>query len=349
MDMSDFKLGYSTGYWSSGPPSGALDAIKEADRLGFDSFWTAEAYGSDCISPLAWWGSHTENIKLGTSIVQMAARTPATTAMSALTMDHLSGGRFILGLGASGPQVVEGWYGQPYPRPLERTREYVQIVRDIVRREGPTEFHGKHFDMPYTGADGMGLGKALKATVHPLRTEIPIYLGAEGPKNVSLAAEICDGWLPLFFSPKDDGWYRERLRIGFEASGEADKADRFEVASMLTIIPGDDVETCADLMRPMVALYAGGMGAKDANFHFDVFARMGWEEVALEVQALYLDGKKREAAAAIPTAMVEDIALVGPVDKIRDDLARWKETCLTTVLLSGRADQLEMLADLVNG
>ncbi len=347
--MSDLKLGYSTGYWSSGPPPGALEAIQEADRLDFDSFWTAEAYGSDSLTPLAWWGSHTKNIKLGTSIVQMSARTPATTAMSALTMDHLSGGRFILGLGASGPQVVEGWYGKPYPRPLERTREYVRIVRDIVRREGPTEFHGKHYDMPYTGADGLGLGKALKATVHPLRTEIPIYLGAEGPKNVSLAAEICDGWLPLFFSPKDDGWYRERLRIGFEASGEAAKADRFEVASMLTIIPGDDVEKCADMMRPMVALYAGGMGAKDANFHFDVFARMGWEEVALKVQALYLEGKKQEAAASIPLAMVEDIALVGPVDKIRDDLARWKQTCLTTVLLNGRADQLEMLAELING
>ena len=347
--MSDLKLGYSTGYWSSGPPPGALEAIQEADRLDFDSFWTAEAYGSDSLTPLAWWGSHTKNIKRGTSIVQMSARTPATTAMSALTMDHLSGGRFILGLGASGPQVVEGWYGKPYPRPLERTREYVRIVRDIVRREGPTEFHGKHYDMPYTGADGLGLGKALKATVHPLRTEIPIYLGAEGPKNVSLAAEICDGWLPLFFSPKDDGWYRERLRIGFEASGEAAKADRFEVASMLTIIPGDDVEKCADMMRPMVALYAGGMGAKDANFHFDVFARMGWEEVALKVQALYLEGKKQEAAASIPLAMVEDIALVGPVDKIRDDLARWKQTCLTTVLLNGRADQLEMLAELING
>lgn len=347
--MADLKLGYSTGYWSKGPPPGALDAIKEADRLGFDSFWTAEAYGSDSLTPLAWWGSHTENIKLGTSIVQMSARTPAATAMSAITMDHLSNGRFILGLGASGPQVVEGWYGRPYPRPLERTREYVGIVRDIVRREQPTEFHGRHYDMPYTGDDGMGIGKPLKSTVHPLRNEIPIYLGAEGPKNVSLAAEICDGWLPLFFSPKDDGWYRDRLRIGFEASGEDGKADRFEVASMLTVIPGDDLEQCADLMRPMVALYAGGMGAKDANFHFDVFARMGWEEVAVKVQELYLEGKKQEAAAAIPTAMVEDIALVGPIDKIRDDLARWKETCLTTVLLSGTAQQLPMLSELING
>jgi F420-dependent oxidoreductase-like protein len=347
--MADLKLGYSTGYWSAGPPPGALDAVREADRLGFDSFWTAEAYGSDALTPLAWWGAHTERIKLGTSIVQMSARTPAATAMAAITMDHLSGGRFVLGLGASGPQVVEGWYGQPYPRPLERTREYVQIVRDVVRRERPVELHGRHYDLPYTGDAGTGLGKALKSTVHPLRDEIPIYLGAEGPKNVSLAAEIGDGWLPLFFSPKDDEWYRERLRIGFEASGEPGKAERFEVASMLTIIPGDDVEACADLMRPMVALYAGGMGAKDANFHFDVFARMGWEDVAVRVQALYLEGRKQDAAALIPLEMVEDIALVGPVDKIRDDLARWKETCLTTVLLNGRADQLEMLAGLVNG
>ena len=347
--MADFKLGLSTGYWSSGPPAGAAEAIAEAERLGFDSFWTAEAYGSDSLTPLAWWGASTERIKLGTSIVQMSARTPAATAMSAITLDHLSGGRFILGLGASGPQVVEGWYGRPYPRPLERTREYVSIVRDIMRREAPTEFHGRHYDLPYTGDDGMGIGKALKSTVHPLRNEIPIYLGAEGPKNVSLSAEICDGWLPLFFSPKDDAWYRERLRIGFEAAGDPGKADRFEVASMLTIIPGDDAEQCADLMRPMVALYAGGMGAKDANFHFDVFDRMGWGHIANQVQELYLQGKKQEAAAAIPLEMVEDVALVGPPEKIRDEMAKWKETCLTTVLLNGRANQLEMLADLVNG
>lgn len=347
--MADLKLGYSTGYWSSGPPAGALEGIKEADRLGFDSVWAAEAYGSDALTPLAWWGAQTERVKLGTSIVQMSARTPAATAMSAITLDHLSGGRFILGLGASGPQVVEGWYGRPYPRPLERTREYVQIVRDIIRRDGPVEFHGKHYDMPYTGADGMGIGKPLKSTVHPLRNEIPIYLGAEGPKNVALAAEICDGWLPLFFSPKEDAWYRARLAEGFAAGGDPSKAERFEVASMLTIIPGDDVEQCADLMRPFVALYAGGMGAKDANFHFDVFARMGWEEVATKVQELYLEGRKQEAAALIPVEMVEDVALIGPIDKIRDDLARWKETCLTTVLLSGQASQLAMLADLING
>ena len=192
-------LGYNTGYWGSGPPQGALEAIKEADRLGYDSVWTAEAYGSDSLTPLAWWGAHTENVRLGTSIVQMSARTPAATAMAAMTMDHLSNGRFILGLGASGPQVVEGWYGQPYPKPLARTREYVDIVRQIIKREAPIDFQGEFYNMPYQG--GTGLGKPLKSTIHPRRTEIPIYLGAEGPKNVALSAEICDGWLPLFFSP----------------------------------------------------------------------------------------------------------------------------------------------------
>ena len=343
----DIKLGYNTGYWSSGPPSGAFEAVQEADRLGFDSIWTAEAYGSDAISPLAWWGAHTQNVRLGTAIVQMSARTPAATAMAALTMDHLSGGRFILGLGASGPQVVEGWYGQPYPRPLARTREYVQIVRDIWARQAPVDFHGDFYDMPLRG--GTGLGKPLKSTVHPLRSDIPIFLGAEGPKNVALAAEICDGWLPLFFSPKEDAFYRTCLAEGFAASGEEGKADRFEVASTVMIIPGDDPERCADMVRPFLALYAGGMGAKGANFHFEVFARMGYEDVALQVQDLYLRGKKAEAAAAIPLAMVEDVALVGPPDKIRAELEQWKETCITTFLVSGPAAVLPLYADLING
>jgi F420-dependent oxidoreductase-like protein len=343
----DIKLGYNTGYWSSGPPAGAFDAVQEADRLGFDSIWTAEAYGSDAISPLAWWGAHTQNVRLGTAIVQMSARTPAATAMAALTMDHLSGGRFILGLGASGPQVVEGWYGQPYPRPLARTREYVQIVRDIWARETPVDFHGDFYDMPLRG--GTGLGKPLKSTVHPLRRDIPIFLGAEGPKNVALAAEICDGWLPLFFSPKEDAFYRKCLAEGFAASGEEGKADRFEVASTVMIIPGDDPERCADMVRPFLALYAGGMGAKGANFHFEVFARMGYEDVALKVQELYLEGKKAEAAAAIPLAMVQDVALVGPPDKIRAELEQWKETCITTFLVSGPAAVLPLYAELING
>ncbi len=340
------SLGYNTGYGGSGPPSGALEGIKEADRLGFDSIWTAEAYGSDSLTPLAWWGSQTQNVRLGTSIVQMSARTPAATAMAAITMHHLSGGRFILGLGASGPQVVEGWYGQPYPRPLARTREYVEIVRQIIRREKPVDFHGEFYDMPFQG--GAGLGKPLKSTVHPLRKEIPIFLGAEGPKNVALAGEICDGWLPLFFSPKEDGFYRNCLNEGFAKSGEANKADRFEVACPVTIVPGDDVEKCANMVRPFLALYAGGMGARGANFHFEVFARMGYEDVALKVQELYLQGKKDEAAAAIPLSMVEDVALVGPVDKIRDELAKWRESCITTILVSGPPQALPLYAELFN-
>ena len=343
----DIQLGYNSGYWGSGPPAGALDAIKEADRLGFTSAWTAEAYGSDALTPLAWWGAHTENIRLGTAIMQMSARTPAATAMAAMTMDHLSDGRFILGIGASGPQVVEGWYGQPYPKPLARTREYVQIVRDIVRREAPVDFHGEFYDMPNKA--GTGLGKPLKSTIHPRRKEIPIFLGAEGPKNVALAAEICDGWLPLFFSPKENGFYQQCLDDGFAKAGDPSKKDRFEVASGMYIIPGDDAEKCADFVRPFLALYAGGMGARGANFHFEVFARMGYEDVALKVQDLYLQGKKQEAAAAIPLAMVEDVALVGPPDKIKAELEQWKETCITTFLVSGPAQMLPMYAELILG
>ncbi len=339
------KLAYSTGYWGSGPPADAVEAIKEAEKLGFDSFWTAEAYGSDAITPLAWWGAQTERIKLGTGIIQISARTPAATAMAAMTLDHLSGGRVILGLGASGPQVVEGWYGRPYPKPLARTREYIEIVRRIIRRDVPVSFQGEQYQMPYPG--GMGLGKPLKSTIHPYRTEIPIYLGAEGPKNVALAGEICDGWLPLFFSPKDDAHYRRCLAEGFAAAGDPGKAERFEVASGLFIIPGDDAEKCADAIRPFVALYAGGMGAKGANFHFDVFARMGWEAEATKIQELYLAGKKNEAAASVPLAMVEDVALVGPLDKIRDELQKWKETCLTTALISGPARNLAMYAEIL--
>ena len=213
-------------------------------------------------------------------------------------MDHLSGGRFILGLGASGPQVVEGWYGQPYPKPLARTREYVEIVRSIVAREEPVEFHGEFYDMPFDG--GAGLGKPLKSTVHPLRNDIPIYLAAEGPKNVALSAEICDGWLPLFFSPKEDKFYRDCLQQGFDASGDPTKKDRFEVTATAMIIPGDDVEKCADMVRPFLALYAGGMGAKDANFHYEVFARMGYGDVADKVQELYLAGQEGRGGRGDP-------------------------------------------------
>lgn len=348
--MSDLKLGYAIGYWSAGPPAGAQEAILEAERLGYDSVWTAEAYGSDALSPLAWWGAPTSTIKLGTAIMQMSARTPAATAMAAITMDHLSGGRFILGLGASGPQVVEGWYGQPYPKPLARTREYVEIIRRILARDEPVAFAGEHYRLPYDG--GTELGKPLKSTVHPLRRDIPIYLAAEGPKNVALAAEICDGWLPLFFSPGEDDFYRRCLLEGLERSGRPAtmlSSGQFEVAAPIIVVPGDDAEACADFVRPFLALYAGGMGARGANFHFEVFARMGYEDVATRVQDLYLAGKKQEAAAAIPLRMVEDVALVGPPDKIRGELDRWRDSCLTTMLVSGPTEMLGRYADLLLG
>ncbi|ABP55043.1 luciferase family protein [Salinispora tropica CNB-440] len=339
------KLGYTTGYWSSGPPEGVTAAIAEADRLGFDSIWSAEAYGSDCLTPLAWWGASTSRVRLGTNIMQLAARTPTAAAMAALTLDHLSGGRFVLGLGVSGPQVVEGWYGQPYPRPLARTREYVEIVRAVLARSGPVEHDGDFFQLPHRG--GTGLGKPLKSTVHPLRADIPIFLAAEGPKNVALAAEIADGWLPLFFSPKADSFYRAALAEGFARPGARRDLDAFEVAATVPIVVHDDIEWAADRLRPFVALYVGGMGAKSANFHRDVIARLGYEKECDVITEAYLAGDKKRAAAAVPTALVEDIALIGPVAKVRDELQRWRETVVTTLLVQGNAQQLRQIAELV--
>jgi F420-dependent oxidoreductase-like protein len=339
------KLGLNTGYWSAGPPPAIADQIAHADRLGFDSIWTAEAYGSDCFTPLAWWGASTENVRLGTAITQMSARTPAATAMTAITLDHLSGGRFVLGLGASGPQVVEGWYGQPYPRPLARTREYVEIVREVVAREKPVEYHGDFFDMPYDG--GTGLGKALKSTVHPLRTDIPIMLGAEGPKNVALAAEICDGWLPWLFSPRHDDMYRGFLQEGFDRPGARRSWDDFEVVCTTVLVPGDDIEACADFVRPIISLYVGGMGAKGANFHRAVFDRMGYEQQCDHIQDLYLAGKKAEATSAVSVEMCEEIALIGPWEKIAEDVEPWRESVVTTMLVSGDQATLDRIAEIV--
>ncbi|GHE83117.1 LLM class F420-dependent oxidoreductase [Amycolatopsis deserti] len=339
------KLGYHIGYWSAGPPEGALEAIRTAEELGFDSVWTAEGYGSDALTPLAWWGAATSRVKLGTNIVQMSARTPTATAMAAMTLDHLSGGRFVLGLGASGPQVVEGWYGQPYPRPLARTREYVEIVRRVVARREPVTFDGEQYQLPLK--DGTGLGKPLKSTVHPLRPEIPIYLAAEGPKNVALAAEICDGWLPLFFSPKSDAFYREALADGFARPGSRHTQADFEVAASVPVIVHDDVETAAGFIKPSLALYIGGMGAKQVNFHKDVFARLGYADVAEKVQELYLAGRKEEATAAIPTSLVEDTSLIGPPEKIRAELAAWEDTVVTTLLLRGDARTLRRIAEVI--
>lgn len=328
------KIGLGAGYWSSGPPAGVEEELDRAERLGLDSFWTAEAYGSDALTPLAWWGARTSTVRLGTSVCQMAARTPTALAMAAQTIDHLSGGRMVVGIGASGPQVVEGWYGQPFPRPLERTREYVDIMRAVWRRDEPVRYDGKHYQLPYDG--GARLGKSLKSTVHPLRNDIPIFLGAEGPKNVALSAEIADGWIPLWFSPKSDQFYREALAEGFARDAARHTAETFEVACMAWVIEHEDVDRAASYIKPAVALYAGGMGAKQANFHKDVFERMGWGDVVSEVQELYLSGRAADAAEAIPTAMVEDVALIGPADKIIEDYQRrWRDTCLTTLILHG--------------
>lgn len=341
------KLGLNTGYWSAGPPSGVVEQIAAADRLGFDSIWTAEAYGSDCFTPLAWWGAATTSVRLGTSITQMAARTPVATAMAAITLDHLSGGRFVLGVGASGPQVVEGWYGRPYRRPLARTREYVDIVRQVVARETPVTYRGEFFNLPYEGPGSTGLGKSLKSTVHPLRTDIPIFLGAEGPKNVALAAEICDGWLAWLFSPRHDHMYRDFLAEGFARPSARRSFDDFEVIGSAMLVPGDDVDACADFVRPVIALYVGGMGAKGANFHRAVFDRMGYEQQCDIIQDLYLSGDKRGATAAVTIGMCEEIALIGPWGKIAEELDSWRSSVVTTLLVSGPPPTLEHLARLV--
>jgi F420-dependent oxidoreductase-like protein len=333
------------GYWAGGPPPGAAQAIAEAESLGVDSIWTAEAYGSDCLTPLAWWGAATSRIKLGTAIVQMSARQPAATAMAAMTMDHLSGGRFILGLGVSGPQVVEGWYGMPFAKPLARTREYIGILRDIWARKGPVTADGEHYKLPLPG--GTGLAKPLKSSIHPLREEIPIYLGAEGPKNIALCAELCDGWLAMLFSPTHQAPYQAALHEGFSRPGARRTAQEFEVCATVPLIVSDDVDASIDALRPFYALYFGGMGAKGTNFHANVAIRMGYEREVDQIQELYLGGKKDEAGAAVPRELIEELSLVGPPEKIRDDLAKWRESIVTTLIVSADGPTLRTVAELV--
>src|SRR3954453_20483654 len=339
------RIGINGGYWSAGPPPGAAELVAEADRLGLDSVWTAEAYGSDVLTPLAWWGANTKQIRLGTAIAQMSAREPAATAMAAITMDHLSNGRFILGLGVSGPQVVEGWYGKPFAKPLARTREYITIIRQILARQGPVVFEGEQYRLPLEG--GTGLGKPLKSSVHPLREDLPIFLAAEGPKNVALAAELCDGWLALFYAPEHDGFYRDALDEGFAREGARRSREDFEIVASVPIVVTDDIEGAANAMRPMYALYFGGMGARNRNFHADVARRMGYDDAVDTIQDLYLEGKKDEAAAAIPRELIEQLTLIGPRDKVYDDLAKWKSSQVTTLLVQGsHPDMLEELCHL---
>jgi F420-dependent oxidoreductase-like protein len=343
----ELKLGLNTGYWAGGPPPGVEDSIAEAERLGYDSIWTAEAYGSDCLTPLAWWGAKTEKLKLGTAIVQMSARQPAATAMAAMTMDILSGGRFQLGLGVSGPQVVEGWYGMPFAKPLARTREYIGILRDIWARKGPLVADGEHYKLPLPG--GTGLAKPLKSSIHPLREEIPVFLGAEGPKNIAMCAELCDGWLAMLFTPEQQDVYKGYLAEGFVRPGARRSADDFQVNATVPFIVSDDIDAEADMLRPFYALYFGGMGAKGTNFHANVAIRMGYEAEVDEIASLYLAGKKDEAGAKVPRKLIEQMSLIGPKEKIRDDLARWRESIVTTLLVSGDAATLRAAAELVLG
>ncbi len=318
------RLGLMCGYWMFGPED-PIDLVRLAEDLGYDSVWTAEAYGSDVFSPLCWMGARTSRIKLGTGIMQISARTPACVAMTAATIDHLSGGRLILGVGVSGPQVVEGWYGQPFPRPLGRTREFVTLVRQMLRREGPVTFDGAHYQLPVRG--GSGLGKPLKLIMSPLRREIPIYIGAEGPKNVAMALEIGDGWLPLFYSPYRPEVYAEplqKLRPGFD------------VCCPVTVVVDDDLEQALTPVKWMLAFYIGGMGARGRNFHANLIERLGFGDAVPRIQQLFFDGKRAEAAAAVPDRLADEIALVGSLDRIRDRLAAWKESPVTTILAGTR-------------
>ncbi|MFQ5615226.1 MAG: LLM class F420-dependent oxidoreductase [Anaerolineales bacterium] len=339
------RLGINVGY-SGAKIDLPLEIITEADRLGYYAVWTAEAYGSDAVTPLAWIGAQTENIHLGTAIMQMPARTPAMTAMTAITLDQLSGGRFLLGLGLSGPQVVEGWHGQAYGKPLGKTREYISILRKIFARQDRLTHDGKHYQIPYQGPDATGLGKPLKSILHG-RGNLPIYLTAIGPKNVQLAAEIADGWLPIFFSP---GYYEEtykpRLEAGLAKAGKS--LENFDIAPSVPVIVGDDLEACWNMLKPMLALYIGGMGAKGKNFYYDLTCRFGYEEAADQIQGLYLAGKRAEAVGAVPNKLVDEIALCGPRERIEDRLALWRESPVTTLnIMTFSVEGVRLMAELV--
>jgi F420-dependent oxidoreductase-like protein len=321
------------------------DKILEAERLGYGSVWTSEAYGSDAVTTAAWIAARTTKIHVGTGIMQIAARTPAMTAMTAMTLDMLSGGRFRLGLGVSGPQVVEGWHGEAFGKPLAKTREYVEIVRTIVRRQKPVEFRGEYYQIPYTGSDATGLGKPLRSIIHG-RATMPIYIAAVGPKNVALAAEIADGWIPIFFSARRMSMFREWLDEGFARAAGKNRA-AFDIMPMVAVAVGDDVQACRAAIKPRLALYVGGMGARGRNFYNDIARRYGYEDAARTIQDLYLTGKKAEAEAAVPDALVDEVALCGPRERIRDGLAAWKASGVTTMMVAGDATAIRTVAEVV--
>jgi F420-dependent oxidoreductase-like protein len=336
----DLRLGLQLGYWTAQPRS-ARELVQQAvfaEELGFDSIWTGESWSSDAFSPLAAVAAATSRVRLCTGIAQMSARTPTAMAMHAMTLDGLSEGRACLGIGVSGPQVVEGWYGRPFAKPLARTREYVAIVRAALARQEPVVSDGEHYPLPYRGEGSIGLGKPLRMITHPRRADIPIYLGAEGPKNVALAAEIADGWVPLYYSP-----YRPEVY----ASHLAAARPGFEVAVNVFVSVGDDVAAALWPVKATLGFYIGGMGAKSKNFHAELMARMGYEAEAHRIQDLFFEGKRDEAIAAVPDAFADEISLVGPKERIAERLDAWRATPVTTILLGGLDDTtLRVMAEL---
>ena len=337
------KLALNQGLSGAANLSGDIDKVLEAERLGYDSVWTAESYGSDAVTTIAWIAARTTRIHVGTAIMQIGARTPAASAMTAMTLDALSGGRFRLGLGVSNPQVVEGWHGQRFGKPLARTREYVSIVRAILRREKPVEFSGEYYQIPYAGPDATSLGKPLKSILHG-RADLPIYLAAIGPKNVALAAEIADGWIPTLFAPSRIRMFREWLDEGFRRAGGPKPA--FDVMAACPGVVGDDVRACRAQHKPAIALYVGGMGARSRNFYNETVRRYGYEEAAQTIQELYLAGRKREAEAAVPDALVDEVGLFGPRERIRERLAAYREAGVTTLAVRGSLDAIRLMAEL---
>ena len=339
------RLGLYLGY--SGPNINLpTELVKEADRIGYYICWSAEAYGSDAVSPLAWLGPQTKQIRLGTAIMQMAARTPSSTAMTAMTIDQLSGERFVLGLGVSGPLVVEGWHGQPYARPLARTREYIEIVRAIFRREMPLEYDGQYYQIPYKASGSTGYGRPLKSILRN-RSDLPIYLAAIGPKNVALAAEIADGWLPIFFIPE---YYQETFAASVSSglAAASKQQSELDISPSVMVVLGDDLESCWNIVKPMLALYIGGMGARGNNYYYDLVCRYGYEESATKIQQLYLDGQKMEAIECVPEALVDEVSLCGSKERIRDRFSRWKKVPITTLnIITFDVEVIRLMAELV--
>jgi len=321
------RVGIHVGHWERGPAD-LTEVAQEAERAGLDSVWTSEAWGSDGLVLLTWIAAKTRHIAVGTGILQIPARTPANVAMAAITLDHLTGGRLRLGLGTSGPQVAEGWYGERFERPLERSDEYIRIIRAILQRKEPVRFEGAHYQLPATG--GTGLGKPLKAEVVPLRADLPIYLAAMGPRNTSLAARVADGWLPLFYSPENRDIFEGALARGFESSGRS--REDFDISPVVPVAIGDDLGECRDALRSTIARYIGGMGTRGANFYNALVRRYGYEDAAERVQALFLDGKRTEAVASVPDALVDELSLAGPVERVRERLEVWAGAGVTTLL-----------------